>query len=63
MRAAATSDDQITVDAGNVPVAALVRALVLSGVEVSEVTPHRDTLEHHFLQLTADQAVSITKGA
>jgi ABC-2 type transport system ATP-binding protein len=63
VRAAGTSDDRITVDAGNVPTAALVRALVLSGVDVSEVTPHRDTLEHHFLQLTADQAVSVAKGA
>jgi ABC-2 type transport system ATP-binding protein len=52
--AAASNADEIVVDAGPPP-AALVRALVLGGVDVSEVQPHRETLEHHFLQLTADR--------
>jgi ABC-2 type transport system ATP-binding protein len=44
----------IVIEGGPVAAATLVRALVLGGVDVSEVTPHRLTLEHHFLQLTAD---------
>jgi ABC-2 type transport system ATP-binding protein len=62
VRATALSGEWIAVEAGSVPTAGLVRALVLGGVDVSEVTMHRDTLEHHFLQLTADGAVSITEG-
>jgi len=53
--AAALNPDEIVVEAGT-PAAALVRALVLGGIDVSEVAPHRQTLEHHFLQLTADRA-------
>ncbi len=45
--------DSINVDAGETPTAVLVRALVMGGVDVSEVATHRETLEHHFLQLTA----------
>jgi ABC-2 type transport system ATP-binding protein len=44
---------EIAVDAGGIATAALVRALVIGGVEVSEVAMHRETLEHHFLQLTS----------
>jgi ABC-2 type transport system ATP-binding protein len=51
--ATATSGDVINVDAGETPTAVLVRALVMGGVDVSEVATHRETLEHHFLQLTA----------
>jgi ABC-2 type transport system ATP-binding protein len=58
VRATPVSGDRIAVDAGDVSPASLVRALVLGGVDVSEVTPHRDTLEQHFLQLTADGTVS-----
>ena len=54
--AAAAGEDVILVQAGHSAPAALVRALVVGGVDVSEVTPHRVTLEHHFLQLTADRA-------
>ena len=63
VRATAMSGDWIAVDAGHVPTAALVRALVLGGVDVSEVTLHRETLEQHFLQLTADAAASIAERA
>ncbi len=62
VRVAALSEDQIAVDPGNMAAASLVRALVLGGVDVSEVTSHRETLEHHFLQLTADRHVSIAEG-
>jgi ABC-2 type transport system ATP-binding protein len=51
--ATASSDDLINVDAGETPTAVLVRALVMGGVDISEVATHRETLEHHFLQLTA----------
>jgi hypothetical protein len=56
--AAGSADDEVTrdiinVDAGETPAAVLVRALVMGGVDVSEVATHRETLEHHFLQLTA----------
>jgi ABC-type multidrug transport system ATPase subunit len=51
--ATASSDDVISVDAAETPTAVLVRALVMGGVDVSEVATHRETLEHHFLQLTA----------
>ena len=40
--------------------AALVRALVVGGVDVSEVTMHRETLEYHFLQLTAEQTPTVS---
>ena len=63
VRATAMSGDWSAVDAGHVPTAALVRALVLGGVDVSEVTLHRETLEQHFLQLTADAAASIAERA
>jgi len=53
VRAVAVSSDQIAVEAVDVDTAALVRALVLGGVAVSEVSMHRETLEHHFLQLTS----------
>jgi ABC-2 type transport system ATP-binding protein len=53
VRAVALSADQIAVDAAGVETAALVRSLVLGGVAVSEVTMHRESLEHHFLQLTS----------
>jgi hypothetical protein len=56
VRAAAISSDEIVVEAGDAPTASLVRALVMGGVDVSEVTMHRETLEHHFLQLTADRS-------
>jgi ABC-2 type transport system ATP-binding protein len=52
--------DDISVDQGGTPTHELVRALVLGGVEVSEVTTHRETLEHHFLQLTADRAAAVS---
>jgi ABC-2 type transport system ATP-binding protein len=55
VRAAAIPGERIAVAAGDEPVAALVRALVTGGVDVSEVMEHRETLEHHFLQLTADR--------
>lgn len=45
--------DEIAVDAGTTETAALVRALVMGGVDVSEVAMHRESLEHHFLQLTS----------
>jgi ABC-2 type transport system ATP-binding protein len=54
VRAATVGADAITVEHG-IPVHDLVRALVLGGVDVSEVTTHRETLEHHFLQLTAER--------
>ena len=53
---AAVLGDAITVEAGETPAHALVRALVLGGVDVSEVAVHRETLEHHFLQLTAERS-------
>ena len=53
VRAVAVAADQISVEAAGVETAALVRALVLGGVSVSEVTMHRESLEHHFLQLTS----------
>jgi len=60
VRASALNADEIVIqtDVAGASPAALVRALVLGGVDVSEVTPHRQTLEHHFLQLTADGAVA-----
>jgi len=57
--AAAISADDIVIEAGHAAPAALVRALVLGGVDVSEVAPHRQTLEHHFLQLTADPSMAV----
>jgi hypothetical protein len=57
VRATVIGGDEIRIDAGNLAPAVLVRALVLGGVEVSEVTGHRESLEHHFLQLTADRRV------
>ena len=57
--AAATSDDEVVVEAGHTAPAVFVRALVVGGVDVSEVTPHRKTLEHHFLQLTADPSTAV----
>jgi ABC-2 type transport system ATP-binding protein len=62
VRALAISSDEIAVEAGETPTARLVRALVMGGVDVSEVTVHRETLEHHFLQLTADQSASTREG-
>jgi len=59
VRAASVAGGGISIDAGDTPPHTLVRALVLGGVDVSEVTMHRETLEHHFLQLTAD----VTKAA
>lgn len=53
IRATALASDRIAVDSGDVPTAALVRALVLGGVDVMEVGMHRETLEHHFLRLTS----------
>jgi ABC-2 type transport system ATP-binding protein len=53
VRATAVSSDEIAVECGGLPTAAVVRALVLGGVDVSEVGMHRETLEHHFLQLTS----------
>jgi ABC-type multidrug transport system ATPase subunit len=61
VRVAEISPEVIAIDAGNMPTAALVRALVLGGVDVSEVTMHRETLEHHFLQLTADREATVTR--
>ena len=60
VRAAVLSGESIVVDAGPTPAHVLVRALVLGGVDVTEVTMHRETLEHHFLQLTADQTKAAT---
>jgi ABC-2 type transport system ATP-binding protein len=60
VRAAILTGETITVDAGETPAHVLVRALVLGGVDVEEVTTHRETLEHHFLQLTADQTTTAT---
>src|SRR6185295_13256804 len=53
VQANALPGGEIAVDAGSTPTAALVRALVMGGVDVSEVAMHRDSLEHHFLQLTS----------
>jgi len=55
VRAAAAGGDDVSVEHGATPTHELVRALVRGGVDVSEVTTHRETLEHHFLQLTADR--------
>ena len=55
VRAAVAGSDDISVEHGATPTHVLVRALVLGGIDVSEVTTHRETLEHHFLQLTADR--------
>jgi ABC-2 type transport system ATP-binding protein len=60
VRVAEISPEVIAIESGQIPTAALVRALVLGGVDVSEVTMHRETLEHHFLQLTADRAATVT---
>lgn len=59
VRVAEVSPGVIAIETVHLPTAALVRALVLGGVDVSEVTMHRETLEHHFLQLTADRAGKI----
>jgi ABC-2 type transport system ATP-binding protein len=53
VRAIRLGPDLINVEA-DMQAAALVRALVQGSVDVSEVSAHRETLEHHFLQLTAD---------
>ena len=53
VQATSLPGDEIAVDAGTTPPASLVRALVLGGVDVSEVAMHRDSLEHHYLQLTS----------
>jgi ABC-2 type transport system ATP-binding protein len=60
VRAAILTGDTITVDPGHTPAHALVRTLVLGGVDVDEVTMHRETLEHHFLELTADRTPAVT---
>jgi len=60
VRVAEISPEVIAIEAGPIPTAALVRALVLGCVDVSEVTMHRETLEHHFCQLTADRATTVT---
>jgi ABC-2 type transport system ATP-binding protein len=60
VRTAVLAGDSITIDAGDTPAHVLVRALVLGGVDVTEVTMHRETLEHHFLQLTADRTKIVT---
>jgi ABC-2 type transport system ATP-binding protein len=62
VRAAVAAGDDLSVEPGATPTHVLVRALVLGGVDVSEVTTHRETLEHHFLQLTADRA-DVASGA
>ena len=62
VRVSAISPAEIAIDAGATPTAALVRALVFGGVDVSEVAMHRETLEYHFLQLTAEQT-SAVRGA
>ena len=59
VRVSRISPDQIAIDTGAMPTAALVRALVLGGVDVSEVAMHRETLEYHFLQLTAEQTSAV----
>jgi ABC-2 type transport system ATP-binding protein len=59
VRVSAISPDDIAINAGATPTAALVRALVLGGVDVSEVAMHRETLEYHFLQLTAEPAPAV----
>jgi ABC-2 type transport system ATP-binding protein len=60
VRAAVASGDDLIVEHGATPTHVLVRALVLGGVDVSEVTTHRETLEHHFLQLTAERTAVAT---
>ena len=60
VRVSTVSPGQIAIDAGATPTAALVRALVLGGVDVSEVTMHRETLEYHFLQLTAEEIPAVS---
>jgi ABC-2 type transport system ATP-binding protein len=54
VRAATVGAGALSVEHGDIPVHDLVRALVIGGVDVSEVTTHRETLEHHFLQLTGE---------
>jgi ABC-2 type transport system ATP-binding protein len=61
VRAAAAGGDDVSVEPGSTPTHVLVRALVLGGVDVSEVTTHRETLEHHFLQLTAERKTAVTQ--
>jgi ABC-2 type transport system ATP-binding protein len=60
VRAAVRGGDDVNVEHGAIPTHVLVRALVLGGVDVSEVTIHRETLEHHFLQLTADRTAAVS---
>lgn len=54
VRAVGIAADMIDVEPAEVTTAALVRALVLGGVDVSEVVARRDTLEQHFLNLTGE---------
>ena len=60
VRAAVAGGDDVSVEHGGIPTHVLVRALVLGRVDVSEVTTHRETLEHHFLQLTADRTAVVS---
>ena len=62
VRAVGIDTDTIEVEPAEIPTAALVRALVLGGVEVSEVLAHRETLEQHFLNLTGSSAAPSTVG-
>jgi ABC-2 type transport system ATP-binding protein len=60
VHADAAGADAVSVEQGATATHVLVRALVVGGVDVSEVSTHRETLEHHFLQLTADQSIGVT---
>lgn len=61
VRATAISADEISLE-GDAPTASLVRVLVMGGVDVSSVVMHRETLEHHFLKLTADRMAADGEG-